>query len=234
MKTLVFLLVLANLLFYAFSAGYFGRPDNPDAVRVEKQVLPERMRIVSRGEAPAAPAKAAEPVKPEVVAEAAKADSATKVEEPAVVCLAWEHLPAVDAERIASLLSSKFAEYKVTRRVVPGEGNGWGVFVPPQTGKADAERKATELRQLGVTDYFIVQDGPIRYAISLGVFSSEKGAQERLAELKDKGVRSARVMPRPGKDSTVNVQATGPASAKASLLEAIGKAVPKAAAQGCK
>lgn len=234
MKTIVFLLVLANLLFYAFSAGYFGRPDNPDAVRVEKQVLPERMRIVSRGEAPTAPAKAAEPVKPEVVAEAPKAEPATKVEEPAPVCLAWEHLPPADAERIVSLLSSKYAEFKVIRRVVPGEGNGWGVFVPPLAGKTDAERKATELRQLGVTDYFIVQDGPIRHAISLGVFSSEKGAQERLAELKEKGVRSARVMPRPGKDSTVNVQATGPASAKEALLEAIGKALPKAESQGCK
>lgn len=234
MKTLVFLLVLANLLFYAFSAGYFGRPDNPDAVRVEKQVLPERMRIVSRGEAPVTPAKVAEPVKPEVVAEAPKPEPALKVEESAPVCLAWEHLPPVDAERVASVLSSKFAEFKVVRRVEAGEGNGWGVFVPPLAGKADAERKATELRQLGVTDYFIVQDGPIRHAISLGVFSSEKGAQERLAELKEKGVRSARVMPRPGKDSTVNVQATGPASARDALLAAIGKAVPKTDLVGCK
>jgi len=234
MKTLVFLLILANLLFYAFSAGYFGRPDNPDAVRVEKQVLPERMRIVSRGEAPVIPAKVAEPVKPEVVAEAPKAEPAIKVEASVPVCLAWEHLPSADAERIASLLSSKYAEFKMTRRVVPGEGNGWGVFVPPLTGKAEAEKKATELRQLGVTDYFIVQDGPIRHAISLGVFSSEKGAQERLAELKEKGVRSARVMPRPGKDSTVNVQATGPSSVKAALLEAIGKAAPKAVSQDCK
>lgn len=234
MKTLVFLLVLANLLFYAFSAGYFGRPDNPDAVRVEKQVLPERMRIVSRGEAPVTPAKVAEPVKPEVVAEAPKPEPALKVEESAPVCLAWEHLPPVDAERVASVLSSKFAEFKVVRRVEAGEGNGWGVFVPPLAGKADAERKATELRQLGVTDYFIVQDGPIRHAISLGVFSSEKGAQERLAELKEKGVRSARVMPRPGKDSTVNVQATGPASARDALLAAIGKALPKTDVVGCK
>ena len=78
MKTIVFLLVLANLLFYAFGAGYFGRPDNPDAVRLEKQVLPERMRIVSRGEAPVVPAKAAEPVKPEVVAEAPKPEPAAK------------------------------------------------------------------------------------------------------------------------------------------------------------
>jgi hypothetical protein len=52
-KVLVFLLVLGNLLFYAFSAGYLGHPDNPDAARVDQQITPERLRVVSRGEAPA-------------------------------------------------------------------------------------------------------------------------------------------------------------------------------------
>ena len=231
MKTLVFVLVLANLLFYAFGAGYFGRPDNPDAVRIEKQVLPERMRIVSRGEAPGQGGGAGQAGGRR---RRAKPELATKVEEAAPVCLAWSHLATAEADRIAALFAGKFAEFKVARRVVAGEGNGWGVFVPPLAGRADAERKATELRQLGVTDYFIVQDGPIRHAISLGIFSSEKGAQERLAELKEKGVRSARVMPRPGKDSTINLQATGPAAARAALLEAIGKAVPKAEALDCK
>ena len=36
MKALVFLLVLANLLFYAFSSGYFGHSDNPDAARIDR------------------------------------------------------------------------------------------------------------------------------------------------------------------------------------------------------
>ena len=72
MKLLVFLLVLGNLLFYAFTAGYFGRPDNPDAGRIEQQVAPDRLRIVSRGEAPAVPAKASAPTPlPEAAAEPA-------------------------------------------------------------------------------------------------------------------------------------------------------------------
>ena len=246
MKSLVFLLVLANLLLYAFTEGYFGRPDNPDAVRVDKQVLPERMHIVSRGEAPAGKGavpepvkvpesvKPPEPVKPEVVAEPPKLEPVSKVVEAPPVCLAWEHLVAADADRINTLFNDKFAEFKVSRRVVASEGNGWGVYIPPQPSKAEAEKKAGESRQLGVTDYFIIHEGPNRFAISLGVFSSEKGGQERLAELKDKGVRSARSMPRPGKDSTVNLQATGPASARESVLAAIAKSMPKAEVQGCK
>ncbi len=234
MKTLVFLLVLGNLLFYAFSAGYFGRPDNPDAVRLDKQVLPERMRIVSRGEAPAGPVKASEPVVVEAKAEeAAKAEVGAKPEEKPV-CLLWEHLPVAEADQLGTVLAGRFAEFKLTRQLVAAEGSGWWVFVPPLPSKAAAEKKAGELRQFGITDYFIVPDGFSRYAISLGVFSSEKGGQDRLAELKDKGIRSARLAPRPGKDSTVSLQATGPATAKPALLEAVGKLLPKAEAQGCK
>lgn len=252
MKVLVFLLVLFNLLFYAFGAGYFGRSENPDAVRLDKQVLPERMKIVSRGEAPVA--KAAEPVKPaepeapakgeaapaddggKAAAEApAKVEAAAKPVPPPTICLAWEHLAVSDADKVGALLAAKFGEFKTTRHVVGGgESNGWWVFIPPQAGKAEADKKAGELRQLEVTDYFIVQEGPNRFAISLGVFSSEKGGQERLAELKDKGVRSARLSPRPGKDGTVSLQASGPATARAALLDAVAKAVPKASGQACK
>ena len=246
MKLLVFLLVLANLLFFAFVEGYFGRADNPDAGRIEKQVLAERMRIVSTGEVPAAPAKLPEPVKSEPAVEEIKAEikMEAKPETPSEVvskavdvtpvCLAWERLSLADADRLSSLLASRFAEFKVARQTVGGEGNGWWVFITPLPGKAEADKKAAELRLFGVTDYFIVPDGPNRFAISLGVFSTEKGGQDRLAEVKEKGVRSARLMPRLGKDSGVSMQARGPARAKLALLESVRQALPKSAGQGCK
>jgi hypothetical protein len=251
-KALVFLLVLANLLFYAFSAGYFGRPDNPDAGRAEQQIQPERMRIVSRGEAPALPlgkpeptphenAPAAETSAPEKTgAEKTEAEKAapepaaeTKVDKPPV-CLTWRPLPLADAERLAALLAKRFADYKVTRKQTSSEGNGWWVFIPPQPSKAEAERKSTELREIGVTEFFIVQDEFNRNAISLGVFSSEKGGQDKLAELKAKGVRSAQVAPRPGKDSLVTLQARGPAGEKVELIGAVGRLLPKADTLACK
>lgn len=242
MKALVFLLLLVNLLYYAFTAGYFGRSDNPDANRIDAQVAPERIRIVSRGEAPALPAAAkveaaaAVDAKPPVEAAGSEPPKA-EVAKPEVappVCLAWEHLASTEADKINALLSGKFADFKLERQVVAGEGNGWWVFIPPQAGKPEAEKKAGELRQLGVGDYFIIQEGPNRFAISLGVFSSEKGAQERLGEVKTKGVRSARVMPRPGKDGTVSLKVTGPAASRTALLEAVGKALPKLEVQDCK
>jgi hypothetical protein len=48
-----------------------------------------------------------------------------------------------------------------------------------------------------VEDYFVVQEeGPLRWALSLGVFRTEEAAQARLAALRTKGVRTAEVGPR--------------------------------------
>lgn len=254
MRAIVFLLVLANVLFYAFTEGYLGRSENPDAGRVEQQVQAERMRIVSRGEVPAAPAPVLPPAAPSTVApepepEATKPavaavvpDQEKPVTEPVVaakktgsdtnICLLWEHLPVADAERISGVLSSKFADYKLVRQ--GSEGSGWWVYIPPLPGKPEADKKAAELRGFGVTDYFIIPDGPNRFAISLGIFSAEKGGQERLAELKEKGVRSARLTPRPGKDGTVSLEASGPGAAKDALLKAVGKPQAKLVESGCK
>src|SRR5260370_30431797 len=69
--------------------------------------------------------------------------------------------------------------------------------MPPQRKRAAAKQKAAELRKLGVEDFYIVQeDSKCRFAISLAVCKSEEAARSRLAELRKKGVRSARVDPR--------------------------------------
>jgi hypothetical protein len=237
-RILVFLLVLANLLFYAFSEGYFGRAENPDARRMTQQVAPERMKIVARGDlptstpAPTPPVVPSPPAEPE--AQAPVAPVATP--EPVVVasCSRWENLQPADADRLAALIGQKFPAFKLSRRLDPGEGNGWWVFIPPQADKAGADKKAAQLRGLGVTDYFIVQEaGPNQYAISLGIFSSEKGAQERLADTKALGVRSAKLSMRPGKDSHVSLDARGPAVDMPALRKVAAGAVPAVKAQNC-
>jgi hypothetical protein len=154
--------------------------------------------------------------------------------EKAPVCLVWRQLSVADADRLSSVLATRFKEFKQSRKTLPSEGNGWWAFVPPQASKADADKKAAELRELGVKDFFVIQEGPNRFAISLGVFSTEKGSQDRLAELKAKGVRSASAAPRPGKDSIVTLQAKGRSGEKAALLAAVAAVLPKAEAQGCK
>ena len=60
-----------------------------------------------------------------------------------------------------------------------------------------AERRAAELRELGVTDFYIMPaDSALKYAISLGMFKTEAGAQALLAKLVKQGVHTARITPR--------------------------------------
>lgn len=219
MKPLVFLLVLANLLLYALTAGYFGRPDNPDAGRAEHQIAPERIRVVSRGEAPAPEPKAPDPVA-EVLAPA---------------CLRWSGLERDSADRLEKLLREKHPGYKLERQSIAGAAKNWWVYIPPLASKADAERKAGELKQLGVSDYFVLPEtNANKYGISLGIFSSERGAQDRLNELRGKGVRSARVGPRGSAESSYVLDARGPATEKDVLLTTVSADFPTLTVEGCK
>lgn len=251
MRVLVFLLVLANLLFFVFARGYLGGGDNPDGERLHQQLQPERIVIVSKGEpvaeagekptseapapvakedAPAGQGAAETPVpaasqatdkkaddkkgdekKPEEKKpEEKKAEDKKAEEKKAQACLAWPDLPAAEADALVALAKKRYPGLALSRSVVSAEGGSHWVYIPPLASKAEAERKAGELRKLGVSEFFIVTEaGANQYAISLGIFSSEQGARDQLDSLKAKGVRSARVGLRGGKTTAVHVEARG-------------------------
>lgn len=250
MKLLVFLLALANLLFFAYAEGYFGRPDNPDAIRVQKQIRPENIRVAGRGEPPAAGVstkngadkateaakaaetpKAADPAKPAPAPEAPKEAAAPP---PAEACLAWSGLATRDADRLSALLAEKFDDFKQARRMTPAGTPGWWVFIPPQSNKAEADKKAAELKKLGISDFFVIQEaGPNHWAISLGIFSLESGAKDRLNALKEKGVRSAKMGPRSNQETVHTVEARGPASRQPVLQTAVAEVLSGIQGKAC-
>ncbi len=263
MRALVFLLVLANLLFFAYGQGYFGVPENPDAVRWGQQVLPDKLSVASRGAPPAAgehdgtfgalpeaagdkpaekvaeavadkaSAKADDKVGKEVGKEAAKADKAEKVAaaKAAETCLAWHNLSNADADQLQALLARKWAGLKVARQQAPVAGPYW-VFVPPLANKAAAEKKAAELKSIGVSDYFIVQEAGVNHlALSLGVFSTEQAAKDRLEVLRGQGVRSAQVGPRNPPPATIEARSSE--AQIAALRKAAASLMPKNAAAAC-
>ena len=217
MRALVFLLIFANLLFFAYAQGYLGATESPDALRAQQQVNPERLQVLARNEeegkalvpivpapeaapaeAPASPAVVAAPEvkpaaplpekKPDPVPEPMPAQPASA--EAAQSCLLLTGLKEEEAARLAAQAGE--ASLAVSQR---SEG-GWWVFMPPQADKKGAEKKAGELQRLGVAEFFVVNEGPQKFAISLGIFSREEAAQRRLEQLRGQGVRSARVGPR--------------------------------------
>jgi hypothetical protein len=177
MRALFLLLLFANLAFYAWSR-YGGPADAADPAPLSRQIEPQKLKVVAPGELPP-PLSAAK--KPPAVSSA---------------CLEWGSFTVADAPRAEQALAPLGLGARLAQRRTE-EVAGWWVFIPPQGSRQGALKKAGELKDLGIDEYFIVQEeGEHRWALSLGVFRSEDAAQARLAALRAQGVRSARLGPR--------------------------------------
>jgi len=173
MRALFFVLVLANLLFFGWHAGYLGPGEEKkgEPERMNQQIAPEKIRLVS-------PEAARRQI------EAARARAA---------CFEWGSFPVQDADRAQSALAALALGEKLTSRKVE-EAAQWWVFMPPQGTKANADKKTDELKRLGISDYYVVTDeGPNRWAVSLGVFRTEEAARNYLTSITNRGVKTARV-----------------------------------------
>lgn len=186
MRALFLLMVLANLVLFTW--GYVTREapgGNPNA-RLE--IAPESIKLLKvPGQAAsgvpdaskAVPVRAVAPVQGKAVASVPAA------------CMEWGIFagPAV-AKAEAALARLEIAPERIERAIA--DSGGYWVYMPPQKTKADADRKLGELKDLGVTEFFVVQEpAKWRFAISLGIFRTEEAAQAYLAKLKERGVRSA-------------------------------------------
>ena len=195
MRAVFLLLVLANAAFFAWTRLAANGGAGADPAPLGRQIQPEKMRVVSPDElAQATAQKAAAPTAPPAPQPApASASPAT------VKCIEWGAFAPAEAARAEKALAPLQLGERLSQRRTE-ETAGWWVFIPPTTptnARQAALRKAAELKKLGVQEYFIVQEeGPNRWAVSLGVFRSEEAAQARLAALRAQGVRSARVGPR--------------------------------------
>jgi hypothetical protein len=185
-KTVSLLLLLANLGFFAWI--YFGAGRATDEPQlIEQQLNPQAIRLLRADQVAALAAERAKQT-PE------RAKSPPKVA--LAACLELGAFGAGDVARVQQALEPLGLGSRLSQRRVEEVASYW-VFMPPQRNRQAANQKAAELRKLGVEDFFIVQEDPnFRFGISLGVFKTEEAARARLAELRTKGVRTARVGPR--------------------------------------
>ena len=244
MRALVFLLILANLLFLAWAQGYFGVPNKPDAYRVSQQLQPDKIVIVARGEPPplAKPESVSAPTpvtlpSPPVEPDTTAPNAALKPEPVALtpkVCLVLSELPVAEAEKLEAVIAGSFPAVQVQRTAVPATGSYW-VNIPPLANKQEADSKAAELKKLNVAEFFIVQEnGPNNRAISLGLFSSRDAAQTQLDMLRAKGVRSAKITERNVRAASTTLELQGQEVPLEALQEAIATTSPEHKPVACK
>jgi len=182
-RTAFFLLLLANVGYFAWT--YLGeRRSFSEAQLVQQQVNERAIRLLRADQVAA------------LIAENARSSAKpTKLSRGATVasCLELGAFSSAEVPRVQKALEPLALGSRLSLRRETEIASYW-VYMPPQRNRQAANQKASELRKLGVEDFFVVQeDSKFRYAISLGIFKTEEAARARLEELRPKGVRSARV-----------------------------------------
>jgi hypothetical protein len=205
-------LLFLNAALFAYAQGYFGtnRGNEEERARIKPQLEAGKLRILNGAQADAvaklAPAASAQPGVATSAPPAATLGASTPppaapaaAQGPAsLACIDVGTFSAAESRRFESRLAALDLGERQSRQAVPAQDvTSYLVNIPPQGSKDAADRKAAELRSLGISNFFIMQgESPLKWAISLGVFKTETGAQTLLAQLNKQGVHSARITPR--------------------------------------
>lgn len=176
---LFFALALANLAFFAW--WRYGPPaDAADTAPLMRQIEPEKLKVLGPADLPPPTAAKSEKLAPTTLTGTGR-------------CMEWGSFTLADAARAELALEPLALGPRLTRRRTE-EPTSWWVFIPSQGSRQSALKKVAEIKELGVQDYFVVQEeGEHRWSVSLGIYRSEDAAQARLSALRNQGVSDARV-----------------------------------------
>ena len=177
MRVLFLSLLFANILAFAYLHFGDGRPDAAAQIAA-LQVSPEKVKLLKAGDNKTQPQVSAKSIP---------------------VCLEWGSFSGEDVSRAAAALAKFDLKDKLTQRET-GDMLYW-VYIPALKTKADADKKAAQVKALGISDYSVVQDDHA-WIVSLGAFKTEDNAKQQLLQVIQKGVRSAIVGQR-GSHSTL-------------------------------
>ncbi len=180
LRVSVLLLLLANGLYYAwaqglFSAYGFGPPTLSEPQRLTQQIRPEAL-VVASGALPAA-AEA-----PAVPASAAAAG----------VCLQAGLLDDTQAAALRQVLEPALpaGSWLLEPATVPGR---WIVYMGKYPNAEAVDRKRAELRGLRVR-FEALTNAALEPGLSLGGFATAEAANDEMANLARRGVRTAKVV----------------------------------------
>jgi len=250
LKIFFWILLLGNAGLFAYQQGYFDvfLPSGREPSRMKQQINADKFRLVPApdpnrvpapepAEAPAAvpaPAPTPAPAPVPAPAPAVAPTASAEVKKAAVAaCTEIGNFNPEEARRFSEQVATTPLGDKLSRRAIQEVANHM-VYIPPQADREAAEKKAGELRQLGVEDFFIIQDNSsLRWGISLGVFKQEEAARAHLAALTQKGVRSARIGQRTVTSNLVAFQLRDLDEAGRRALDKIRAGFPKQEARKC-
>jgi hypothetical protein len=197
MRLLFLILLLANVAAFGY-VRYAESRAGGDAQIGLLQISPDKVKLLSPGQPPPAERKDT-------------AAATASQPQPSLVCLEWGGFTADDVARAAAALGKFELGAKLSQRE---SADGYWVYIPPLKTRAEADKKAGEVKALGIGEFNVVQDNSQwQFAISLGEFRTEEAATNHLSLLRQKGVRSAVVGPRGATSSMFVIRDPGDAIA---------------------
>ncbi|MCF8151609.1 MAG: SPOR domain-containing protein [Burkholderiaceae bacterium] len=166
LRLFVLLLVFANLIFFAWAQGYLGQVDaNHEPRRMTQQLQADKLRIV-------------------------RMDRKAIVERDEIGCRLVSSLKVADAEALKLAIEATGAEV----RFLPLAGPlVYRVLIGGLDNEAAMDKKAAELKRLGVKEFNSVTLDGGRQEIILGSFDTEAAAAKFLEGLEKRRVKSAQV-----------------------------------------
>lgn len=207
-----------NAFVLAFNLGWLGSwsLDTREPERLKKQNNVDELVQISASAAMTAAEPPVPEKKPDIIA-----------------CLEIGNFPQAEAPKIEEKLKTLALGDRQSRLNVSDVGTHM-VYIPSQGSKEGADKKVGELRRIGVTDFFVIQEqGSLHWGISLGIFKTEEAAKQHLANLNNKGVRTARIMPRSVTTSKFAYQLRALTGEEKSRFDAIKAQFPAQETRNC-
>lgn len=165
-------LLLANALVFTYHQGHLNEliPSGREPARLQRQLNADAIQLVS-------------------VADLQALSGQSRLD-----CVEIGNFTPAEASLVEPQLTTLLPEQELVRREV-FETSSHMVLIPPQGGRSAAEKWVAQLNELGITDFYVLQEGsPHRWGISLGVFKSEERARARLAFVVRQGVQNAQIV----------------------------------------
>jgi hypothetical protein len=182
-------LLLANALLFAYHQGHLEAlmPSGREPLRVANQLNADKIKLIR----PQAVNISTEEAAPAPVT-AAQADAAAEKKQNIPACIEIGDFSIAEARRFEAQLANLALATRPARREIQESGTSHMVLIPPQNGKEGADKRVSELRGLGISDFYVIQDNSShRWGISLGIFKSAEAARAHLGVLDQKGIRNA-------------------------------------------
>jgi len=238
----IVVLALANLLYFGWSQGWLGDPqqNQREPERLQGQVQPELLRLMNAPE-PASVPVPSPPVTPRVATSpavsAAESDPVPTPEPepvtpaaPATRCWVASGFNPAQAQALRTAMASTGLPASAWRLDEVRLGGRWIVYM----GRFNAEqmaRKKAELRELKVDFREVnIAAGP---GLALGTFSTEEAAEQGLRDLGRKGVRTARVESERGEVTSYVLRLPSVTDAQRAEVAALGPALAGKPLQSC-